>query len=160
METYSREQDEVASLGIVFFSNNFIRALDEFRETQHRPERLAGLCDDAISSLRSLRGQDIGQSAVRGMFSTPDDIAVLARSTQRYFQSQTTEDAARKIDALTRAISHIKTQKGFTEELGKKVDEVLSFFGCIAEEGLANCRRQAAGDLTEAQRIWQHYAMS
>jgi hypothetical protein len=160
MDTYLREQDDVASLGIVFFSNNFIRALDEFCSTGCRPKGLGEYCDNAIASLHSLTRTDSGTPAVAGLIGSPDEMATLVTSIQRHFDTKTTEDAAKKLETIQRALGRIKNQQNFSEDLHAKINDVLAFFECIADNGLANSQRQLSGDVTEAERVWQHYAMS
>jgi hypothetical protein len=161
METVFREKDELASLGIVFFCNEFVRALDEFRSTQIRPDALGDLCDKAISWLYRLHCPDTDMVATSaGLTISADELATLATSLERHFSVSSAEQANSAVDRTLKSITRIKTQKDFTDDLKARLEDVLKLFDRLAEEGLASCRRQASGEPTDAERVWQHYAMN
>jgi hypothetical protein len=93
-----------------------------------------------------------------GLLASPDELVALASSFTRVFHPKSAEDASKGIERIQKTISRVKSQKEFTEDLRERIEEVVAFFESVAEEGLANCRRQASGDVTEAERVWQHYA--
>ena len=161
MDTCFNERNEMGSLGIVFFCNKFIRALDEFSTKQRRPEVLEDLCDKAISSLHGLNTVDMGSEASStGLMSSADELATLAASLERHFGVRSPSEAAHAVDRILKAVVRIKTQKEFTEDLRQQIGGVIEFLANLADEGLASCRRQASGEATEAERVWQHYAMT
>jgi hypothetical protein len=160
MDSFLHEQDEFASLGLVFFSNAFVRALDEYSTTEKRPDVLSDGCDKAIAALQRLHERNSGASQFSGLLSSADEITILAMATERLYGVTTTEAATEILERIQKAVGTIKTQKEFTAPLKEKIGDVIRFFECLAEEGLANCQQRALGDITEAERIWQHYAMS
>ncbi len=160
MDNFFRNQDDMASLGIVFFSNAFIRELDSFRITHSRSEQFIALCDEAITCLQSLLHHEPTTARPEGLLNNADEIAALASSLARHFQVHTPKEAQDTVDRIIKIIARIKTQKDHTNELDTKINDILVFFEYVAEEGLANSRKQSSGDTTEAERVWQHYAMS
>ena len=136
-----------------------VRALDAYRETKHRPPGLTGLCDRGIAALHALRRPDTAESlASAGLLATADEIATLASSLKRLCDPKSSAEANTAVERIQKNLGKIKDQKEFSGELRERIDYVLDFFQSVAEEGLANCRRQAAGETTEAERIWQQYS--
>lgn len=154
----NNDEAGVASLGIVFFANDLIRAVDSYDQTGHRPAKLTELCDRAISLLHALRHPETGSAgASTGLVASVDEIATLASSFTRTFSPESEEEANKTIERIQKNIQRIKSQKEFTDDLRERIHNVVRFFQAVAEDGLANCRRQAMGDTTEAERIWNQY---
>lgn len=160
MDAFLHDQDEFSSLGLVFFANGFVRLLDEYATTGIRPATLSADCDKAITALEKPQEKTASVGPFSGLLSSADEITILAATTERLYGVRTTEAATSALDRIQKAVGTIKTQKDFTEHLRERINDVVRFFECLAEEGLANCQRCALGDMTEAERIWQHYAMT
>ena len=162
MDDFTKIQNEVGSLGIVFFSNKFVRALDIFRTKGLRVTELVSLCEKAVAALHNVSGDaaDARKSqAAAGLMTTPSEIASLRGVLEKRFNVTVDNDARKKLIALQKAIGRIKAQKDVTPDVRRDIDDVLLFFEELAGEGLNTCRQRDAGDMTGEERVWQHYAM-
>jgi hypothetical protein len=160
MDIFPTERDGVTSLGVVFFANDLIRALDTYREAGRRPPGLGALCDKAIVALHALHRPDSPAAVdlAAGLLSSIEELATVISSLRRKFNPQSSAEAAKVVERIQGSLNRIKDQKAFSEELRERINEVLEFFQSVAEEGLANSQRQASGETTEAERVWSHYS--
>jgi hypothetical protein len=159
MDVIRTEQSRLSSLGVVFFANGLIRALESYRESGTRPSDLSELCDRAIEALNVLHAPaPLTKDASAGVRATAEEIATLAHAFKSRFNPHTAADANDAVEELQKDLASVKRQKTFSPFLKDRIEQVILFFQSVAEEGLANCRRHASGDATEAERIWRHYS--
>lgn len=162
MDEFSKARCEAGSLGVVFFSNGFVRSLDLLRSKGLRSPDLPELCEKAIAALHNVSGKTERPEATRGVFrmlTTPSEIATLRSVLERKLGVHSEEDARKRLLAIQRAIGRIKNSRELHEKGRKDVDDVLEFFEQLAEEGLNSCRQGESGEVTGADKIWRHYAM-
>ncbi len=163
MENYENEIDESSSLNLVFFCNRFVRELDSFRRTGKQPQELPETCDraiDALQNIENLRQKSGKPMQAQGLLSSPDEIVAFAATLQRRKSDiSSSKDVTDFIGRLQKAITKLKTQRFLTSN-DTYCDDVLLFFEALAEESFSNCRSKVFGETTEAERIWQHYAMN
>lgn len=160
MDILGEDQNSLASLGVVFFANDLIRRLDEYSQSQQRPKELSTLCERAIIALHRLqRPEAVSNEASSGLMATADELATFVSSVKKTINPQSGEEANKFIDRIQKDLGKIKDQKVFSPDLQNRINDVVKFFQSVAEEGLANCRRKVSGEVTNAERIWQHYSM-
>ena len=162
MDEFSRLEGEVDSLGIVFFANKFIRALDLLRTVGVRDPNLPDLCETAVAALHNVAAKKKNAAeapAASRLLTSPHEIAFLRGVFEKRLGVQDNAQADKEISKIQLAINKIKTQKRTDPALSKKIDDVLLFFEHLSEEALAACRRRDAGETSEAEKVWQHYAM-
>ena len=108
MESFFCEHEDLSSLGIVFFANNFIRALDEFKISKKRPNNLSHLCDKAISSLDNLPLEENSDTLpISGLFENADEIASLAVVIKKQFNIKSFREASKAIETIKNTIIQI-----------------------------------------------------